>query len=102
MHAILIILQYAGIVIIGLAVAVVIMCLFAFAGAWAEVKSRPRESMEWCHKHGHFRKGHALRLPGTEAVICPRCYMGAIQSVDGKSLHLFRTLKDSVKGAKVQ
>lgn len=45
--------------------------------AYVDYKSRPREPMEWCHKHGHFRKGHCLPLAGT--LYCPQCYLEAMQ-----------------------
>lgn len=45
--------------------------------AWLDYKGRPREPMEWCHKHGFFRKTHCIPITPTVNV-CPTCYLDAI------------------------
>lgn len=49
--------------------------LAAFTGmieAYLDVRARPKEEMEWCHKHGYFRKKHCLVFMGV--TVCPMCY----------------------------
>jgi hypothetical protein len=45
-----------------------------------EYMSRPREPMEWCHKHGFFRKAQCIPITPT-VMICPTCYL---ESISGK------------------
>lgn len=71
---------------IGIVLGVVLLAMFgayilsAVPQAYAEFKERPREPMEWCYKHGYFRKKHTLPFMGT--TICPRCYMEAWNNAD--------------------
>ena len=55
----------------------------AVLAAYSDIKSRPREAMTWCPRHGHFRKSHVLRL-SSGAEICPQCYLDAITDKSGK------------------
>ena len=57
-----------------------IYILSAIPQAFVDFKARPREPMEWCHKHGFFRRKHALAFMST--TICPRCYMEAWNNAD--------------------
>jgi len=50
--------------------------------AYVSFKSRPREAMAWCHKHGHFRKQFIIQMGPAE--VCPTCYLEAIQGTNGK------------------
>lgn len=54
--------------------------LTAIPQAYLDFKARPREPMEWCGKHGFFRRKHAL--PFMNTTICPRCYMEAWNNAD--------------------
>lgn len=54
----------------------------AVVQGYADFKSKPREPMEWCHKHGAFRKKHALLFH--ETTVCPRCYHEAWNNAGGK------------------
>lgn len=50
--------------------------------AYLDFKKRPKEPMLWCHKHGAFRKKHALPLfPDLDiegSFVCPECYRQAV------------------------
>ena len=52
----------------------------AIVGGYLDVKSAPREPMEWCPTHGHFRRGHCL--PMADTLVCPRCYLDSIKKAD--------------------
>lgn len=60
--------------------AILIYIGHAVLTGWLDVKNAPREPMEWCHKHGHFRKGHCLPIAGT--LVCPICYRDAIKGAE--------------------
>lgn len=60
---------------IGILAIYAIYILSAIPQAYAEFKQRPREPMEWCHKHGFYRRKHTLPFMGT--TICPKCYLEA-------------------------
>lgn len=62
-------------IIVWLLAAYAVYLLSAIPQAYIDFKARPREPMEWCHKHGFFRRKHAL--PFMNTTICPRCYMEA-------------------------
>lgn len=47
---------------------------------YMDAKRRPAEAMEWCHKHGAFRKKHVLEF--AETTVCPRCYYEAFKKVE--------------------
>lgn len=51
----------------------------AVEGYW-DAQKRPAEPMEWCHKHGFFRKKHVLEFMDT--TVCPRCYQEAWKKVE--------------------
>jgi hypothetical protein len=62
---------------------IVIFLFLAFTAvleAWMDFKSKPKEEMFWCTKHGYFRKIHCVplfpELGGTaqNSFICPTCY----------------------------
>jgi len=72
---------------------------YVFAGsvtaileAVLDFKQAPREPMEWCHKHGYFRKIHTLELfpdlGGTAANshVCPTCYKEMVFDTPNKRL----------------
>lgn len=66
-------------VLVGFVVAVAITWVFvvvsAYLEAYAEFKSRPREPMDWCPKHGYFRQKYSLPIPGVPTVrMCPSCF----------------------------
>ena len=46
------------------------------AGAFVDIKKRPREDMYWCSKHGYFRRKHVLPIEGITEV-CPICFKQA-------------------------
>ena len=58
--------------------------LSAIPAAYMDFKGRPREPMEWCHKHGFFRRKHALAFMST--TVCPRCYMEAWKQAEAGEL----------------
>lgn len=60
-------------VITGFLVAYAVYLLSAIPAAYFEFKERPREPMDWCHRHGFFRKKHAL--PFFTTTVCPQCYL---------------------------
>lgn len=78
----------AVVALVVLAVLVMVcLCIFGLtvAGAWleayAEFKSRPREPMDWCSKHGFFRQKYALPVPGVPTVkMCPTCFWDSLQN----------------------
>jgi len=61
----------------------VLVAVLAYLDAWTETKSRPRVAMEWCTKHGAYKKEHAIPLPGTVSGMCPRCYQEALKISKG-------------------
>lgn len=73
----------AAIIIVGLLIAGAFIAS-AVVGGYVQVKTAPREEMMWCHKHGHYRKGHCLPIGGT--LVCPTCYLGALKEADNVAL----------------
>jgi hypothetical protein len=65
----------AIVVVVVMLAAYAVYILSAIPQAWLEFKERPREKMEWCHKHGFYRRKHVLPFMGT--TVCPRCYLEA-------------------------
>lgn len=62
-----------------LLLAILIWIVWVGSGAmegYMEFKSRPREAMEWCHRHGYFRKEHVMQVDGM-TTICPVCWREA-------------------------
>jgi len=66
-------------------VSILIAILLVWIGSGAlegymDAKQRPAEPMEWCHKHGFFRKKHVLDF--METTVCPRCYYEAFKKAE--------------------
>ncbi len=61
--------------VIGIPIAcfIVASVVLGVIGAYADVKSRPKEAMYWCAKHGAFRRKHVLPVGGMTEV-CPMCF----------------------------
>jgi len=72
---------------------VVFLAATSILGAYVDFKNAPREPMEWCHKHGHFRKVHTLQLfpelGGTAANsnVCPTCYYEVVFKTPNQRLN---------------
>jgi hypothetical protein len=79
-------------VIIGIIILWIILAGTAVLEAWLDFDGRPKEPMFWCHKHGAFRKIHALplfpELQGTadNSFVCPTCYRDACFTQPDKKL----------------
>lgn len=63
---------------------IIIDCVQIMFDAYMEFKETPTEPMEWCNKHGAFRRSNTLplfpELGGTaaNANVCPSCYYEAV------------------------
>lgn len=50
---------------------------------YIDFKNKPREPMEWCTKHGHFRKQDCIEWsPGQK--ICPMCWQETMGKVEAQ------------------
>lgn len=65
--------------LIGLAVFAIWLITGVVEGV-LDAQKRPTEPMEWCYKHGFFRKKHVLEFMG--CTVCPRCYYQAFKDVE--------------------
>lgn len=58
----------------------IVIAAHAWAAGFLEYKSRPRTAMVYCPSgHGLYRAEHALALPGTDAKMCPQCWVDAMR-----------------------
>lgn len=66
-------------------VVILITCFLVWIGTgvvegFMDAKKRPAEPMEWCYKHGFFRKEHVLQF--MDVTVCPRCYHEAFEKAE--------------------
>lgn len=71
---------------VGLLLVIAVLALIIYFGtaipeAYIDTRNAPRETMYWCHRHGHFRAGHCIPMvPGSNVLVCPTCYLESIKN----------------------